>query len=433
MGWQVFDVYTDAGFSGATLDRPGLKRLIEDVKANKVNKVLVYKLDRLSRSQKDTLYLIEDVFLANNCDFVSMTENFDTSTPLGRAMIGILSVFAQLEREQIKERLSIGRDARAKQGKWHGGNSLPIGYRYENGELVVDDFDAMQVREAFKRVVDGASLYSIYRDFKDKGYTHRNGEWSDRTLRSVLKNPVYTGLLTYKGQTFEGNHTAIISPEVFEQAQQIISGLKPSHYKNDAQSFLTGFIVCKQCGAKYSYNTIKSKAKATYGYVNRYYTCYSQRKVKPKLVKDPNCKNKRWKVEELEKLVFDEIKKLEIEPSGLPKAIDGEVDILQSEIDKIDSQLSRLMDLYTLGNLPIEALNAKVEELNTKKGKLSASLQGLKKCIKDKQSVAEASAMVKGFDEVLNRGSITEVRQILRTLIDCIELDGDDALIHWRI
>lgn len=95
--WHIVDIYTDGGYSGSNLDRPGIQKLIADIE--KIDMVLVYKLDRLSRSQKDTLYLIEDIFLKNNVDFVSMNESFDTSTPFGRAMIGILSVFAQLERE----------------------------------------------------------------------------------------------------------------------------------------------------------------------------------------------------------------------------------------------------------------------------------------------------------------------------------------------
>ena len=104
--WVVAQVITDPGFSGAKLERPGMQQLISLVQAKKCDAVLVWKLDRLSRSQKDTLYLIEDVFLKNGCAFVSMNENFDTSTAFGRAMIGILSVFAQLEREQIRERMA---------------------------------------------------------------------------------------------------------------------------------------------------------------------------------------------------------------------------------------------------------------------------------------------------------------------------------------
>ena len=102
MGWNEYKHYTDGGFTGANINRPALQNLIKDVKAGKIEKVIVYKLDRLSRSQKDTLYLIEDVFLRNNADFISLSENFDTSSPFGKALIGILAVFAQLEREQIK-------------------------------------------------------------------------------------------------------------------------------------------------------------------------------------------------------------------------------------------------------------------------------------------------------------------------------------------
>ena len=135
-GWEVFKVYTDPGFSGSNMDRPALKSLFSDIESGLINTVLVYKLDRLSRSQRDTLYMIEDVFLAQGVDFISMTENFDTSTPLGRAMIGILSVFAQLEREQIKERMAMGNIARAASGLWRGGSGAPIGYDYIDGGLV---------------------------------------------------------------------------------------------------------------------------------------------------------------------------------------------------------------------------------------------------------------------------------------------------------
>ena len=110
------------------------------------DKVVVYKLDRLSRSQRDTLTLLEEIFNANSVDFVSMSENFDTSTPFGRATIGILAVFAQLEREQIKERMSMGRDARAKSGGWMGSYHIPIGYDYLDGKLQINPYEAMQIR-----------------------------------------------------------------------------------------------------------------------------------------------------------------------------------------------------------------------------------------------------------------------------------------------
>ena len=144
--WKIYKVYTDPGFSGGNMNRPSLQKLFADCTQKRFDTVLVYKLDRLSRSQKDTLYIIEDLFLTNHVDFISMSENFDTSTPFGRAMIGILSVFAQLEREQIKERMAMGREGRAKQGKWHGGGNVPIGYDFINDYLIPNEYEAAQVK-----------------------------------------------------------------------------------------------------------------------------------------------------------------------------------------------------------------------------------------------------------------------------------------------
>lgn len=145
--WMVYKIYTDSGFTGSNMDRPGLQEMIKDVENGKLDMVLVYKLDRLSRSQKDTLYLIEDVFDKHNVAFSSMTENFDTSTPFGKAILGVLAVFAQLEREKIKERTMMGKDSRAQEGKWHGSKWLPIGYDYEDGVLVPNEYEVMQIKE----------------------------------------------------------------------------------------------------------------------------------------------------------------------------------------------------------------------------------------------------------------------------------------------
>ena len=157
--WLVSEIYIDPGYSGSNLNRPGIQKLIADIK--NCDTVLVYKLDRLSRSQRDTLYLIEDVFLPNNTDFVSVQESFDTSTPFGKATIGLLAVFAQLEREQIKERTRMGRIARAKSGLHHGGGYIPIGYNYENGKLIINPYEAEQVRKIYEWYIAGESLIEI--------------------------------------------------------------------------------------------------------------------------------------------------------------------------------------------------------------------------------------------------------------------------------
>ena len=129
-GWKDYRFYIDGGFTGSNIDRPQMQRLIQDARAGEIAQVVVYKLDRLSRSQKDTLYLIEDVFNPAGVGFTSMNENLDTGTPMGRAMLGIMSAFAQLERETIRERTRMGMRERVRGGLWMGGGHPPFGYDY---------------------------------------------------------------------------------------------------------------------------------------------------------------------------------------------------------------------------------------------------------------------------------------------------------------
>lgn len=155
--YTIHAVHIDPGFSGASLNRPGIKKVMDDVEHGRCKKVIVWKLDRLSRSQKDTLILLEDVFLANDCHFISLLESFDTSTPFGRCIVGILATFAQMERENIKMRTMMGRQARIKEGHFHG-SRCPTGYTFKyspdgtllSNDLEVNPYAAKLVHEAYR-------------------------------------------------------------------------------------------------------------------------------------------------------------------------------------------------------------------------------------------------------------------------------------------
>src|SRR5690606_18475634 len=177
--WHVVKSYADPGHSGGTIDRPAMQELIRDVRDGLVDVVAVYKLDRLSRRQKDTLHLIEDIFLPNGVSFISLNESFDTSTPFGMAMVGILSVFAQLEREQIKERTMMGRLERAKEGYWHGGGGqtkVVTGYNYVDGLLVPNEYEAAAVKWVYDTYVN--SSMGDFRIF-DEALTRFPGVFGD--------------------------------------------------------------------------------------------------------------------------------------------------------------------------------------------------------------------------------------------------------------
>lgn len=434
IGEKQIVIYIDPGFSGATIKRPALENMIADAKDGKIEKILVYKLDRLSRSQKDTLYLIEDVFLKNGVHFESISEKFDTKTPLGMAMIGILAVFAQLEREQIKERMSIGREGRAKSGKYHGSHYTPIGYEYTDGELIVNEFEAMQVKLVYEKYLSGMSSYSIMKYMIEKGYQTKYGQWNDTAVRRTLKNPLYIGKIVFKGNTYDGNHEPIITPEQFEKAQQRLKETAGKGYKKGV-GLLAGLVWCKQCGARFG--RFKSNCRKD-GAIYEYYYCYSRNKVRPSMVRDPNCKNKAFPVELLNNIVLEEIKKLSVDPDYMEQLVDHEeeqnniknTEIIRREINKLSAQRSRLIDLYSVGGIPVEDLTEKVKNVNMQMDALFAEMDALTK--DGKITFEEAREKIKDFKDLVEQGNRAEIINVIKELIERIEIDNDEITIKWK-
>lgn len=439
MGWIIYKVYTDAGFSGANMERPALQSMIRAIKRGHIDKVCVYKLDRLSRSQKDTLELIEDYFLQNNVEFVSMTENFDTSTPFGRAMVGILAVFAQLEREQIKERLNMGQEARAKLGKYHGGSEI-IGYDYVNGELVVNEYEKMQIQQIFDMYIKGNSCRAIADALNNAGMHHKYGKWVQNTILRLLSNRAYLGDVSFRGEWTKGVHEPLIDLETFNSAQIIKDKKREDYQKYNRRhgrinSYLGGYLECACCKAKFSkvtrYYTTKTEKK-----FNSYYACNSRTQKKTMLAKDVNCKNKYWRMDDLDNLIFAEIKKLAFDPDYIAEIKEKKVDnerpaLIEKEISNLDNQLSKLMDLYSVGNMPINLLQDKIQDINEKKTKLEHEFENILAENNDILSHEETMKIASSFGDILNNGDFHEIRTVIGTLIDKIEIDNDDITIHW--
>lgn len=438
LGWTVYKIYTDPGYSGGDMNRPGLQALIKDVKAGKIDKVVVYKLDRLSRSQKDTLYLIEDVFLKNNTDFVSVTESFDTSSAFGIAMIGILSVFAQLDRAQIRDRLIMGREARAKKGLYSPSKNILIGYDYIDGLLQVNTYEKMIVNEVFDLFVAGTPVRTIANLLNARGLNHHYGDWNDKTVKRILLNRHYIGEVKYQKKWYKGVHTPIVEIGKFNKAQEILKYRAESyHSSNKHSSYLGGLIWCKRCGARYHPKAAKPRKDGT---VIRKYKCYSRSKRMPKMIMDPNCKNKDYLIAELEEAVFNEIRKLSLDPDYLneireERGESGEdkISLIQKEIESLSDQISGYMDLYALKRLSIQEVDAKIEPLADRREKLEDELAVLLDEEDDSLLSAEdALEIVRSFDDILERGDFDEIRKTLEILIERIEIDGDVLRIHWN-
>ena len=426
-GWVVAGIFVDPGHSGSSLERPGMERLIDGVEAGKFDVVLVYKLDRLSRSQKDTLFLIEDVFMANSVDFVSMQESFDTTTIYGRAMVGILSVFAQMERETITERTLMGRAGRAEEGLWHGGGTDPLGYDYIDGELVVNEKEAEQIRMVYDLYASGHSVTEITR--RMDGYRTKHGDWSHTsTVGNVLDNPLYAGTVHFDGATGEGKHDAIIAPGVDRIVKNRRERLRRAEATGDSNYLLTGMMYCGSCGARYFPNR-RPNGKVVY-------SCHSRAKKNKKMIKDPNCKAPHIPVEELDAMVEAEVLRLagdlslvdEIKKRAATKG-SSHTESRSEEVERLDREINRLMDLLQYDQLAsVEEIAERISQAHAERLKLVPSLREF---VPGQYDVEAAKMLLRdmryGWTDLDMRGR----RAFLLQLIDGIHIDGGDVRIVW--
>lgn len=439
-GWDVVEVLVDPGFSGSNLERPGIQTLMSHI--DSCDCVLVYKLDRLSRNLRDTLYLIEEVFLPHGVDFISMNESFDTHSAFGRAVLGILGVFAQLERETIKDRMAMGRIERFKEGKYSG-SMAPIGYDYnsEAGQLVVNEYEAAQVRLVFQLYVGtpdapGMGGRKIAEYMQSQGFKTKYGDYShSRTVLSMLQNRAYLGEIRYRGEVIEHAHEPIIPVHVFEQAQLLRKTRDEKHKgATRSNSLLVGYVWCSCCGARCGC----SKR----GGEEHYYVCYSRLKVNPKMVKDPNCPSKSWRRADLEAVVDFEIRSLLFDKKYLHRLmeraapvveVDHQNEAIRKQISTLDKQIERIMDLYQTGTIPVELLNERVQKLYTEREGLQAMVsEEPSDTPAETQNESITRAYLDDVGEIWDKATTEQKREILSVLIDKIWICDDQTVrIDW--
>lgn len=328
--WKDYKLYIDGGWSGSNINRPELENMMNDIKNGKIERVIVYKLDRLSRSQKDVLYLIEDIFIPNNVDFISLTENLDTSTAMGRAMIGILAAFAQLERENIRMRTRMGMKERVKTGHWMGGGRVPYGYDYdkEKGILVPNPNQAPIVKQLYKMYLEGYSCQGLANLFNLK---------YEKLVNQILVRKCNYGVIEYNGEIYQGLHEPIIDKETYdrtitEMKKRSNTGVTTSYY------LLTGLLICGHCGAKLRYQKWGKKTKIF---------CYSQQKSKPYLVKDPNCILPRFDAEDIEQTVLEKLFLLKEKQFVSEKNENDIYSLLKKQREELKNKIKKLYMLFS--------------------------------------------------------------------------------------
>ena len=412
--YTEFEYYIDGGYSGKDLNRPAIQKLIEDCKNHKIDAVFVFKLDRISRSQRDTLYLIEEVFNKYDVSFISMRENFDTSTPFGKAMIGVLSVFAQLERETILERTRIGLKKRAEAGLWRGGGKIPFPYRYDRntGTLI-------PIPEQVELLHKMISLYISGKSFNAIGDIVGMDESLVETRILSITN---TGKVPYKDEVYDGKHEAVVSDELYEEILRV--NKVRSHEKYERHYLLSGKVYCGHCGAKYRY---QKWGKRLIMY------CYSQQKSKPRYIKDPNCNNKRWDTFEVEDAVLEELFKMSLDIDLFKKTFNIATVNVKNEyrvrLEEITKQINNLLNNIASGIAVLET-NKKISELEKEKETIEEKL--IESEQKEKDNKVSLN-MIKNLKATWFDMDFDEQRRVIEHLIDKVIVNDNEINIYYNI
>lgn len=426
-GWDDVQIYMDDGFTGTDMERPGLKRMVRHIEEKILQAVVVLKLDRLSRKQKDTLYLLEDVFDKNSVIFKSATEPFDTSTSLGKAMIGILAIFAQLERDMIVERTTSGRRTRVSQGKWYGGPA-PFGYQWnkELQELEIVPEEADIVKEIYTRYQQGQSLSSI----GEWALTmSRSRKFGHSNIRDTLNRPIYMGKLANAGALADGNHESIIDVEDWHEVQIEMSrrqeGLPPI-----GEYLLTGLLKCGVCGSPIVHvKRTTNKNGRNYSY--ELYACKQQHVRKKD--RTNHCTLGYFRRSDIEDFIIDKIKSAGTEQSKLIKTIDSKKSVdnshlihaIETKLDVIKSSMENLYDGIQSGAIKAAAVSDRIKKLEEEQESLSTQLDGIKDKRPNLHSANHVAKLIKQVGDLWDKLTEDEQKKIIRKVVITIVLNKE--------
>lgn len=416
--YAITDYYIDDGYTGANMDRPELQRLISDCVAKRITCVVAFKLDRLSRSMVDGIYLIERVFQPNSILFKCVHDSISYDSPMEQAYTQMMAVFAQLDKNTMLLRMRGGMLERVKQGYWMGGGNTPYCYSYskETGTLVPIPERKKQANEAIDLFLQG------YSDVKIRDML---GFKSEMVVRSLLASPVNIGYIPYRGKIYKGKHEPIFELDKFNLAQEVRKNRrkKKTTCINKEPNLLTGLCYCGVCGCSMRYQ------KWTHG-KHKIYCCSRDKSMSYLPNYNANCDNTlEWAVD-IEKQVEEEIIKISLNLSSeKPVAKQSKIEILQSQIKKEENRRKRFFNLYADGNddvlLSIKEINNTIkslkEQLETERSNTN---------LNRKKSVTYKN--IKKIADVWDSIDKKDKNIILKSIIDKIVIVNGDIEIQLK-
>ena len=439
-GWVCLpDHYDDGGFTGANMDRPALLRLMTDIEAGRVDCVVVYKVDRLSRSLLDFARMME-TFEKQNISFVSVTQQFNTATSMGRLILNVLLSFAQFEREMISERTRDKIAAARRKGKWSGGMPV-LGYDVVNTKLFVNKEEGECVRAVFRIYLELGSLLPAVQELERRGWRNKAWTTSKGTVRggqpfnrnslyNLLTNVTYLGRIRYKGEVYHGEHDAIVPEDLFNEVQQLLRQNRRNggaDVRNRYGAILKGILRCTSCGCSMGH-TFTSKGIRRY----RYYVCLNAQKRG-----HDRCPTKSIPASEIERIVVEQIKAIGSDPTVVAETLvqarrqaETRIEELEREQAILTRQLNhdhaQIRKLATAA--PDDHVSARLadlqERVRTTERRVTdahAEVASLQRELVDEKEVIAALA---AFDPVWESLTIREQARVIQLLIECVEYDS---------
>jgi site-specific DNA recombinase len=380
--YTIYRVYEDGGYSADSLDRPALREMLRDIKDGKLNCILAYKIDRLTRSVKD-FHLLMDVFDRYGVKFVSVTQSLDTQNPMGRLLRNVLLDFAQFEREMTADRTRDKMHQRAQKGLWNGGN-VPYGYRAENKRLVINPDESARVQFMFERFALSPSLSRLREDLHRRGwYTRSNKPWSKTALDQILRNPIYSGYVRFNEQLYKGDHAPLVREALFQKVQAVRRDRSHPTNRLHRVFLLKGLIRCSECGSWMTPHYTQKRNKDGSIYRIPYYRC-----TKTMHFSNSVCSVKHINADHVESLVIGKLAELSQNDAYLRSSVEelnGDLQRrveplernaqqLRKRINEIEEEIGRYVKALGQGKLSIGRLESQIANLEADKKSLQAEL-----------------------------------------------------------
>jgi site-specific DNA recombinase len=460
-GYELADfgnkgIVTDDGYSGKDLNRPGIQSILKDIQKNKsFDGIIFFRLDRLTRNPRD-LYGMIDLFKAKEVDFLSVRENLDSSTAIGRVVIGIIGLLSAFERELTGERVKASAIARARQGKWVAGKP-PFGYmQVKDGEplpngrqphkIEIDPAIAPYIKLIFELAADNKSLSEIGNTLiQNKVPTSWNLIWRKQTVAKIIKNPFYKGIISYSGETHKGNHPAIIDDLLWEKANRMISANLPGHrfvkIIKDYACRLKGIAFCGKCGSA----LVSTIAHSHTGKTFYYYECSRARQ---KL----GCDTKRISATAFDEAVIDFFRRASKDQEIIVNAMGNAIKDSTTKLEVFDKEIRGLeKKLAKVKESAEKLLNLALEKAIPKGSTYTAKMEGYEKeiaVLEDKISKTDARRRAASMSVNSSEYLYSNLRfamahldhapaeaqiNLLKTLIKAIDVFEDHVILRMYV